>query len=91
MGKTMTSKEACAYAAQWGSYIRAGDPGACMYGFSPEDCRLQSEEHRRSCLDWIDNHCVPAVQADPSRFDADELKKLAALREYLAQAPVLES
>jgi len=83
----MSSQEAWLYAAEWGSYMRDGDPGACMYGFS-EDCRPQSEEHRKACLNWIDEQCVPAVKNAPQHYDEDELEKLAALREYLVQAPL---
>lgn len=85
--KIMSPSEAWLYAAQWGSFMHAGDPGACMYGFS-EDCRPQSEQHRQSCLNWIDTECIPAVHAQPSWYDADELEQLQALRSYLVSAPL---
>lgn len=83
----MTPREAWLYAAQWGSYMHGGDPGACMYGFS-EGCRVQSEQHRQACLDWIDR-CVLAVVASPTDYDDDELDKLAGLRTYLETAPLV--
>lgn len=83
----MTPSEAYGYAAQWGSYMSDGDPGACMYGFS-EDCRPQSEEHRADCLAWIDDECFPAIDARPDNFDDDEKERLADLRAYLVGAPI---
>lgn len=85
--RPMKPFDAWLYAAEWGSYMTCADPGACMYGFS-EDCRVQSEDHRASCLAWIDAQCVPNVQADPKRYDDDELGKLASLRLYLTTAEV---
>lgn len=40
-------------AAQWGSMMTGGDPGACMYGFDERGV-VQSETHRRDCLAWIE-------------------------------------
>ena len=88
MPDKMTPYEAWGYAAQWGSYMTGGDPGACMYGFS-EDCLPQSDDHRQDCLNWIDRNCVPLVKAQPEHFDEDELEKLASLRAYLADAPLV--
>jgi len=84
--KRMTPYEAWLYAAQWGSAMRGGDPGACMYGFS-EDFTMQSEEHRTDCLNWIDKECVPLVNENPELYDDDELEKLAALRFACVKAP----
>lgn len=83
----MTPSEAWLYAAQWGSFIRVGDPGACMYGFS-EDCRPQSETHRSDCINWIDNECLPAVRERPGDYDDDEEQKLLDLRSYLSATPL---
>jgi len=83
----MDPEAAWLYAAEWGSYMTGGDPGACMYGFS-EDFRVQSEEHRQNCLNWIDKECVPMVQKDPENFDADELEKLAELRAAVVASEV---
>jgi len=85
----MLSSEAYSYAAMWGSYMRDGDPGACMYGFD-FDCRPQSEEHRQKCLSWIDKQCLPVVEARPDDFDDDEAETLGRLRAYLADAPLAE-
>lgn len=83
----MNPKQAWLYAAQWGSFIRIGDPGACMYGFS-EDCRPQSEQHRAACIAYINRECLPAVAEQPKWYDRDEVRKLKRLRRYLATAPL---
>lgn len=58
----LTAREACAVltpaqaydvASSWGSFIRAGDPGAVFYTFRPGDARPDSERHRRQCLDYL--------------------------------------
>lgn len=85
--RTMTPREAWLYAAEWGSAVTGGDPGACMYGFS-EDCHPQSEDHRTACLCWIDEDCLPDVAKNPENFDTDETEKLYALRRYLVAAKV---
>ena len=69
----MTPHNAWLYAAEWGSYMRDGDPGACMYGFS-EDCRPQSEEHRAACIRHIEKECIPMVRERPDDFDEDEME-----------------
>lgn len=74
----MTPKDAHAYAAQWGSYVRSGDPGACFYGFSPEDFAVQSEAHRADCLRYLED-CKECVKLNPKWFDVDELEKLGDL------------
>ena len=68
-------------AASWGSYIRGGDPGSCMYGFN-ESGLVQSEEHRARCIDWIDNHCM----SHASKKDKTELRKM---KRYLLTAEVI--
>ena len=70
----MRPKDAWLYAAQWGSALTSGDPGACMYGFD-EDCRPQSEEHRKDVLDWMEK-CRLLVEKSPEDFDDDELEKI---------------
>jgi hypothetical protein len=81
----MGPKEAWLYAAQWGSAMTTGDPGALMYGFS-EDFQVQSEQHRVDCLAYV-AECRGFVVANPSNYDADELDKLDALAEALKLAP----
>lgn len=86
----MTPHDAWLYAASWGSFIRSGDPGACMYGFD-ERFRVQSEAHRQACLAWIETECRPEVLAHPEQFDTDELDQMAAFVEALKEAPVNEA
>lgn len=81
----MSSKTAWLYAATWGSYIRAGDPGACMYGFD-ESFILQHEGHRAECLAEMERNRA-AVVAKPGDYDADELVKLDSFVETLTTAP----
>lgn len=78
--KKIASHEFAEIAAQWGSLISAGDPGACMYGFSLGDGAVQSEGHRAACLKWV-AECREGVSVE----DAEEL---AAMSEYLRHAPV---
>lgn len=82
---TMPPKQAWGYAAEWGSMMTAGDPGACMYGFD-ETCRPQSEEHRRDVIAWISD-CRKRVTAAPADFDGDELFKLDSFVRHIEQAP----
>jgi len=81
MTTTMTPKDAWLYAASWGSLIRSGDPGACMYGFN-ESCRPQSEEHRQAVLEYVKG-CRAAVEASPEDYDDDELEKMDAFVEFI--------
>jgi hypothetical protein len=80
----MTLKDAWLYAAQWGSFIRNGDPGACLYGFD-ESFRVQSEAHRADCLAEMAK-ARAAVVAAPQHYDADELEQIDALCERLTSA-----
>ena len=82
----MTNEEACAYAATWGSLIRGGDPGACMYGFS-DDFVMQNEAHRQRCLNWMVG-CRLNVLDRPDHYDADELDRMAVFVEKLKSAEV---
>lgn len=75
-------------AASWGSYIRAGDPGACMYGFSEDGC-VQSEEHRAACLEYIDTECRAVADANIAFGEClDGHEELDALRAAIAKSPV---
>lgn len=80
----LTPKVFWTKAAQWGSFMRNGDPGACMYGFD-ESGTVQSEEHRKDCLDYIEAHCRAAAKLndDPEACD----KELDQLVEYLKATP----
>ncbi len=59
----ITKERAFALASQWGSFIRAGDPGACMYAFHANDGRPVSESHRGQCLRYL-RACKPDTPAD---------------------------
>lgn len=83
----MTPEQAWLYAAQWGSFIRSGDPGACMYGFNATG-RPQNENHRAACIAYINSECLPAVAENPKWYDRNEARRLKQLRRYLATAPL---
>jgi hypothetical protein len=72
-------------AAEWGRMITNGDPGACMYTFD-ENGIVQSEEHRQTCIDWLDQHCREAAKLneDPE----EDNKGIDTLIEYLRAAPI---
>lgn len=78
----MTPREAWLYAASWGSFVRSGDPGACMYGFN-ENCRPVSEEHRRQVLEYLDG-CRKIVVENPENYDRDELTKMDQFARFIA-------
>lgn len=59
----ITKERAFALASQWGSFIAAGDPGACMYGFYANDGRPVSERHRMECLRYL-RQCKPDTVKD---------------------------
>ena len=82
----MTPADAWLYAASWGSFVRSGDPGACMYGFSA-DYRPQSERHRDDVLRHI-GHCRQIVRDAPEHYDEDELDRLDELEQLTRVQPV---
>lgn len=95
----MTPREFWEAAAQWGSYVTAGDPGGCMYGFN-ENGFVQSEAHRKACLSWLETHCRPMVLNAAYVEEIDdlyerevkrkgELQEINDLIEYLKSAPVM--
>lgn len=79
----MEPSEAYEYASSWGSFLKSGDPGACMYGFD-SDCRPQSEEHRQAVINYI-NTCRLNVTERPEDFDDDELEKMDAFIAFIAK------
>ena len=85
--KPMEPAAAWQYAASWGSFITAGDPGACMYGFD-ERFRMQSENHRAAVLAWIETSCKPMVIERPDDYPDDELEQMAAFVAAVRVAPV---
>lgn len=80
----MTPQRAYLIASQWGSYMHAGDPGACFYGFHPGDGRPQSEEHRQACLAYADR-CKAIATAQGDKRDARELE---AFKTWMQSAPL---
>ena len=96
IGKTETfdmtgilPSEFAGIAAQWGSLMRAGDPGSCLYGFGP-DGLVRSERHRLACLEHIETECRRA--ADLNMASGDDPKEqhwqLDAMVAYLKTCPV---
>lgn len=80
----MLKKEAWLYAASWGSLIRSGDPGACLYGFD-ETFVVQSERHREDCRqEMIKNRAY--VEAHPDGYEPDELDQIDEFLEALSNA-----
>lgn len=79
----MTPMEAYEYTSSWGSFLRSGDPGACMYGFN-SDCRPQSEEHRQDVINYMKT-CRLNVIERPDDFNEDELEKLDAFVEFITK------
>jgi len=78
--------EAYEYAASWGSFLRSGDPGACMCGFI-SDCRPQSEEHRQAVIEWM-KQCRLNVTNQSSDFDDDELEMMDAFVAFITKRNV---
>lgn len=76
-------------AARWGSFMRDGDPGACLYGFGG-DGMVQSEAHRRECVVFIERHCRAAAAANEAAGEPREEQsgELDAMIDYLNTAPV---
>jgi hypothetical protein len=81
----MTPTEFWLTAAQWGSYMSSGDPGACMYGFD-ERGTVQSENHRRACIEHLNTEGrAAAARNDDPEADNEEIDSLIA---YLRKAKV---
>ncbi len=55
-------------AAEWGSYMTSGDPGAVMYGFDERGV-MQSEEHRANVIAWCENCKKHATKAGKRELD----------------------
>jgi hypothetical protein len=82
----MTGREFWERAAQWGSYMRAGDPGACLYGFD-ERGYVQSEDHRQACIRYLDGDCRAAAKLNED--PVSDNREIDALIEYLRCCPSL--
>lgn len=86
----LTPEQAWLRAAEWGSFMHAGDPGACMYGFDERGC-VQNEAHRQACLAYIDTECREAADVNIRAREPgaeNQHRELDELRAYLATAPV---
>lgn len=77
----LTPSEAFAVASQYGSYMRAGDPGAIFYSFYAGDGRPVSEEHRAALVEAVGAKLERALSQEPGDYDADELAALLAFFE----------
>ncbi|MCP1539970.1 hypothetical protein [Methylorubrum extorquens] len=89
-------------ASQWGSFMSAGDPGACFYSFHQGDGRPVDETHRAACLGYLDEEVMPAAQkrvaklyryrtgkrAHEYRNAVEDLNELKVLRDFLCVAPI---
>jgi hypothetical protein len=75
----LTPREAYELASGYGSFIRAGDPGACFYGFHFNDGRPVSEAHRQQCLNYTRRLLVEMDKA--ARAELRRLKTFFLLTE----------
>lgn len=74
----LTPSRAYEIASDFGSYMRAGDPGAVFYSFRVNDARPTSEQHRAQAL----TYCESLIAEQP---DAPDLIALSALRAFFQQ------
>lgn len=97
----LTPRQAYRIASQWGSYMHAGDPGACFCAFHLDDARPVSERHRKACLSWIKFSCLPATWDSvelnragvsgprrPLTILTKDLRQLHQLRAFFLAAPL---
>lgn len=101
----LASSAAYSIASQWGSFITAGDPGACFYGFQFGDARPQSEKHRDQCITYIDRELMPLAEDRVKRTYGrrygkrahehsnaiQDLAELRVLRDFFCASPLRES
>lgn len=74
----ITAKTAARIISGWGSYMHAGDPGACFYAFHVDDGRPINEEHRAECIAYADR------LLSQERADEGEPGNVAELETLLA-------
>lgn len=74
----MDAYRAYEVASNWGSYLYAGDPGACFYGFRFNDGRPATEHHRALCITHLDKDLLPLVGRVYGDKDRQELEELRA-------------
>ena len=86
-------REAWLLAAAWGSYVHAGDEGACLYGFHAGGSPPQGPAHRDACLAHLDRTLLPAAHRRRERAvgagasgdaQAGDLRELDRLRDWLS-------
>ena len=87
--RVMEKEEAVRIASLWGSYMRAGDPGICMYGLSTTG-KVQSQAHRQELLHYIDEHCLKQPDDPDRQNDPEDLEELRRLRRYIKTVAVEE-
>jgi len=88
MSAKMPHNEIADYAATWGSYVRADDPGAVMYGFD-ETGRPQSEDHRKAVIEQM-NLNLARVTEDPENYDEGEIEEIQSFLLAMEDVPTLE-
>ena len=82
----MTRNEARDYIPQWGSFMRAGDPGAIAYGSIPP----ATKEQRDALVSYLRNDCLPIAQSDGQESDEFEYGDVDMLQRaitYLESIP----
>ena len=86
-------RDAWLLAVAWDSYVRAGDAGACAYGFRAGGSPLRGPAHRDACLADVEGILLPGIQrriADAVASGAsgaaerDDLADLDRLRRWLS-------
>lgn len=80
--------EVAGFAATWGSFMTAGDPGACMYGFD-DTGRPQNEAHRADCIREMEKNRLRVIER-PDDFDDDEIEKIDSFLAWIKQANPLD-
>jgi hypothetical protein len=79
--------EAADICSLWWSVMTWSDPGVCLYALGSTG-RVQSEEHRQQCIDYITNKCIPIAQErDDEETDAD-IVQLEDLLDYIRNADI---
>ncbi|MBR2689185.1 MAG: hypothetical protein IKE42_15135 [Aquamicrobium sp.] len=76
----MNRRHAYGAASAYGSYLRAGDPGACMFSFFFEDGRPYSEEHRAMVIAWLERQRVETDKEREERLHLIEFMRTTELR-----------
>lgn len=88
MRRTISNSKAYQLTTHWGSYMDSWDPGACMYGFSVGDARVQSEAHRQQLLDYIQEMLDHPVNKHGNTMLVSHRRELIALRNWFRHCSV---